>query len=246
MIKRKPQNDLTGKRFGILTVIKYLGKVNGRAGMWKCLCDCGKETNVNSSTLKRKHTKSCGCWKQNYKSLVGKQINLFTVLEKVGPTKNGKYCIYKCECKCGNIVERSSRSLASPRIKSCGCLRIEKGVAPLAPGESGLNDIFQNYKRNAKNRNLPFDLTKDEFKKLSKENCHYCGTTPSQISNVSINGRYLYNGIDRLNSQIGYLTSNVVTCCKTCNIAKNTMNQNEFLNWINKVYDYQNKSTNPS
>lgn len=241
MTKRKPQQNLVGQRFHLLVVKEYLGKVDGLAGMWKCLCDCGNETRANSSSLKRNHTKSCGCWTHNYNSLVGKQINYFTVLEKVGAV--GKYALYKCLCKCGNIVERSSRNLASPRIKSCGCLRIQLGTAPLAPGESGFNDLFNKYKRNAKTRDVIFDLSKDEFRRLTKENCSYCGIAPSQISNISINGKYIYNGVDRIDSNLSYINSNVVACCKTCNIAKKDMSRCEFLTWIKKVYDHQNKSS---
>lgn len=52
--------DLTGKRFGRLTVTEYAGK---RAGMhrWRCICDCGRETVVGQSLLKSGKTKSCGC-----------------------------------------------------------------------------------------------------------------------------------------------------------------------------------------
>ena len=49
---------------------------------------------------------------------------------------------------------------------------------------------------------------------------------------------YKYSGIDRVNSEKGYVKNNVVPCCKVCNIAKHNMSQNDFFNWINKVYNY--------
>ena len=52
--------DLTGKKFGRLTVIER-AKNKGKSTMWLCKCDCGNETIVNGSSLKKDLTKSCGC-----------------------------------------------------------------------------------------------------------------------------------------------------------------------------------------
>lgn len=53
--------DLTGQRFGRLTVIERANTGKPR-GWWKCLCDCGNETIVQSDSLRRGSTKSCGCY----------------------------------------------------------------------------------------------------------------------------------------------------------------------------------------
>jgi hypothetical protein len=63
--------DLTGKRFGKLTVINrtenYINTFSGRVRvMWLCKCDCGKETIVASGELKRGDTKSCGCLSESF------------------------------------------------------------------------------------------------------------------------------------------------------------------------------------
>lgn len=54
----KPQNpiDLSGRRFGRLGVIEYLGQ-----GLWSCLCDCGQTSTVRGSLLRKGATRSCGC-----------------------------------------------------------------------------------------------------------------------------------------------------------------------------------------
>ena len=53
--------DLTGQRFGRLTVIERSGKVTkGCSVYWKCICDCGNETIVARNNLRR-NTNSCGC-----------------------------------------------------------------------------------------------------------------------------------------------------------------------------------------
>ena len=53
--------DLTGQRFGRLTVISYAGIDNNKKTLWNCVCDCGSDTVVRSNILRRGLTKSCGC-----------------------------------------------------------------------------------------------------------------------------------------------------------------------------------------
>ena len=65
--------DLTGQRFGKLTVIRKDEKqkrTSDRSCLWLCKCDCGNEIIVKSSNLKNGYTKSCGCLrKEKYKNL---------------------------------------------------------------------------------------------------------------------------------------------------------------------------------
>lgn len=52
--------DLTGQRFGKLTVIG-IGTRKNNAIVWECQCDCGNVTTVRGSNLTSGLTKSCGC-----------------------------------------------------------------------------------------------------------------------------------------------------------------------------------------
>lgn len=52
--------DLTGLRFGRLTVTSHHGK-SGNRQLWKCLCDCGSEKIAAGGNLKFGGTQSCGC-----------------------------------------------------------------------------------------------------------------------------------------------------------------------------------------
>lgn len=62
----RPINDLTGKRFNFLTVIKLSDKKTSNGGvLWDCLCDCGKTTTVVGSSLLNEDTKSCGCYRSS-------------------------------------------------------------------------------------------------------------------------------------------------------------------------------------
>lgn len=55
-------NDITGQRFGRLTVTG-LDPVRSSTGScrWICNCDCGRSTVVQTENIKRGHTTSCGC-----------------------------------------------------------------------------------------------------------------------------------------------------------------------------------------
>lgn len=50
--------DLTGKKFGALTVIGLKGVINSRR-IWRCVCDCGNLREIREDSLK-KYTRSCG------------------------------------------------------------------------------------------------------------------------------------------------------------------------------------------
>lgn len=54
-------DDLTGRKFGRLTVIGLSPKMSGRKSYWVCVCECGKKKVVRSDLLKSKNTQSCGC-----------------------------------------------------------------------------------------------------------------------------------------------------------------------------------------
>lgn len=51
--------DLTGQKFGKLTVISRAENTIGDKAKWKCLCECGNIAYVTTNDLKKQH--SCGC-----------------------------------------------------------------------------------------------------------------------------------------------------------------------------------------
>jgi hypothetical protein len=58
----KFDEDMTGKKFHRLTVLRYLGRPpRGSGSWWECQCECGTVTNVTAPYLRFGHTKSCGC-----------------------------------------------------------------------------------------------------------------------------------------------------------------------------------------
>ena len=128
--------DLTGQKFGKLTVLSFEGIDKNRQSLWKVKCSCEKETEfiVNCNSLTTGNTSSCGCngseirIKRAEKEMIGKTFGKLTVLERVPGKRKEDNFVWKCECSCDNhtIVEVDTRSLTDFRKTSCGCL-ISKG-----------------------------------------------------------------------------------------------------------------------
>lgn len=169
--------------------------------------------------------------------LTGHKFGKLTVLERSTPFENYNRVFWVCKCDCGNILNVSSNSLKTGNTKSCGCSRKK-----LLDGESSLNKVFRGYKSNAKNRNINFEIKKEFFKKITKKNCYYCNSEPSnyRLEEHDISG-YVYNGIDRLDNNIGYTEENCVPCCSDCNTMKMDLSRQDFLSWVERVYNHSIK-----
>ena len=98
-------NDLTGKKFGKLTVIGYSHKDNKkcRSGYWetiyywKCECDCGNVVIVRANNLKTGNTKSCGCYRREI--MLKKNKFAFPVLDTSGISITEEYEKFDEEAK---------------------------------------------------------------------------------------------------------------------------------------------------
>lgn len=109
--------------------------------------------------------------------------------------------------------------------------------------------LFNQCIRGAKIRKHQFNLTFDNFINIITNNCHYCGEPPTKPTSKILISRghvneppFYYNGIDRIDSKIGYDINNCVPCCSSCNYMKHTASQDEFLNQIGKIYKHLNLS----
>lgn len=86
--------DLTGRRFGRLTVVSRAE--NGAAGSsrWLCKCDCGGETIAFGHSLKGGRTQSCGCLRRE---------RIVESTTKHGDSHNRLYAIWQgMKRRCGN------------------------------------------------------------------------------------------------------------------------------------------------
>lgn len=65
------RKDLTGQRFGRLTVLERAPNIK-RYTAWLCVCDCGTRTVVRTDHLSVGHSQSCGCFNRERVTTHGK------------------------------------------------------------------------------------------------------------------------------------------------------------------------------
>lgn len=178
-------DDLTGKRFGRLTVIYREENSKSGNSMWKCKCDCGNETVVPACRLRSGKTKSCGCFRKEFHQVKGSskkktlQKNKKTILEtKYKPYKDisgqrfGRLTVIRylditerkkknknwlCRCDCGEYTTANASILKCGTKKSCGCLAIENSRRPRKHGMSKTRiwNIYQGMVKRCNNKEEP-------------------------------------------------------------------------------------------
>lgn len=127
-----PKNfiDMTGwimKEHGIQdskwTVLHYSGEKK-----WHCLCECGREKDVNAQSLRRGLSKSCGECNRIAPNLIdetGNKYGYLTVLEPDIQSSKDGHKKWICQCKCGKICSVKGKELRNGHTSSCGCLQSE-------------------------------------------------------------------------------------------------------------------------
>lgn len=184
--------------------------------------------------------------------LTNKKYGKLTVLGQSAIRGNKNQIKWDCICECGNSHTTTGECLRSGKTKSCGCLRNQE---PLNKIQDRTLAIWKYLyastilKRNKK-RGVDGDISLEDFILYSQKPCHYCGLENSNFakdrrggskyhkSKYTSNTIIEFNGLDRLDSSKGYLSTNVVSCCKYCNTAKNIMSVEDFMKFIKRVYDH--------
>lgn len=116
------KTDLTGQRFGMLTVLAPTAERKRGAVVWQCRCDCGKELLVESRRLKPGIIHSCGCEDiPAARDLTGRRFGHLTVLGKTERRSANRNILWRCQCDCGSTVEVARDKLLSGGCTSCGC-----------------------------------------------------------------------------------------------------------------------------
>ncbi len=166
MAKRKPHKDLTGQRFGRLTVLKYLGE-----SKWLCQCECGNYSSPKGYNLTNGITKSCGCLQRD---IVSKQST------KHGMADTRIYKIWR------NMKQRCSNPNATKYEIYGG-----KGIKVCDEWLKFMN--FYNWSiANGYNDNLSIDRI-DGDKDYTPENCRWV-TYKVQGNNTEQNHILTYRG----------------------------------------------------
>lgn len=220
--------DLTGQRFGRLIVLERVDPPSHvkdkHYTYWKCQCDCGNITVVRRDALLNGSTQSCGCIHdeisgERMKKMFTKDYRRYdennNLIEKFCPT-------------CGRwllpVEFLSSKSVLDGYSYECKECYMHS-----------TRNRYNSYKGSAKHRKLEFSLTLDNFEEITSRPCIYCG---------GYNGDYFgkqFNGIDRIDSQSGYILNNCAPCCQTCNVMKSDLTIKNWMDHMTLILNYYSR-----
>jgi len=112
-----PREDLIGKTFGELTVLRRFPGTKTTSPMAECLCTCGRTIITSTWHLKSEHTQTCGhCDDLN----PGDKFGVVTILYQVD--SKGEHSCYRYKCICGREKEAVRTSFITGGTCSCGCV----------------------------------------------------------------------------------------------------------------------------
>ena len=164
--------EMFNKKFGRLTVIEFVGSKNKRR-MWKCQCECGNITIVDTNSLTTGNTTSCGC---KHKELYQKHS---IEMKKHGMRNTRLYhCWIDMRQRCNNPKNKCFKYYGERGIKVCE--------------EWNNSTNFINW---ALSNGYKDDLTLDRIdvnKDYSPSNCRWV-TIKEQANNKRNNVLYTYN-----------------------------------------------------
>lgn len=239
--------SMVGCKFGRLTVLRYGHHNKHQQIMWWCRCDCGNERAISGASLRNGRARSCGCIAREKSISIGQRFGRLVVRNglHVGKDRNRHWM---CQCDCGRTVVCHGMNLKRGHTQSCGCLRRE--VSARSPGgkimpnhRAVLNKLYHAYARNcALKRKLDFELSRAQFETLVQQPCVYCGVTGSNVIPCpSCPEGFRYNGLDRVNNELGYIAANVVPCCWECNQSKLDRSKEAFISHAIRIVAWQSK-----
>lgn len=205
--------DLTGQRFGKLTVVSRAKSKIDSSGkprtMWNCHCDCGNDIVVLADYLKQSKCPSCGCEATKNKIIknrvnnIGQKFGRLTIVDILWDAKPTKAI---CKCDCGNNYIGSKADIVSGHTQSCGCLQSENTSKANTKDWTGhISDYGVEF--------LYQDCMNENGQWMWKCKCGLCGNLftalPAKINNghitscgcriQSANEEYIYNLLNELN-----------------------------------------------
>lgn len=129
------KEKMLNKKFGKLTILRYLGKSERGDNLWQCKCDCGEIVVGRTANVDKPNS---GCRKCKIASgdrsqkmrtyLLGKKFGRLTVTDYAGKNRFLQV-MWKCKCDCGNETIVRSSSLISGDSQSCGCYSRDRFVS---------------------------------------------------------------------------------------------------------------------
>lgn len=163
----------------------------------------------------------------------GALIVLGTAPGRMGP-KGFLQATSAVRCDCGKELVVINHVLRCRNTTSCGCKIHRKN-----PDSIWIRIRLQ-IENNARKRGLTMPLSNAQLRIICSLPCLYCGMIGSNRMKGRRGGRstpeliHAYNGIDRVDSTLGYVLGNIVPCCRSCNRSKSNASLTDFLGWLRR------------
>lgn len=118
---------------------------------------------------------------ENYKQFEFVEMKGVKILDCINPESPPFHRKFNAICLCGeprivlqkNIIYRNKLRCKKCGWKSCGQYNRKE--------DAGLNSVILSYKKSAEKRGIRFNISKEDFRKLSSQNCYYCDSPPYQF-----------------------------------------------------------------
>lgn len=162
---------------------------------------------------------------------------LLTTISVVGKTKNG-ILRWLCKCTCGKEFVTLTTMIKNGRTKSCGCWRARKRNHAWK-GYCGISGArVSEIRLRARKHNMDFTLTPEFLWNLWVKQNQICAISGLPID-LDISA-----SVDRIDSKLGYIQSNVWWVHKDINKMKMDIPLNQFLTYCQIISSHNKEPSN--
>lgn len=189
----------------------------------KTCLKCLKTLNISAFTINRQKTDQLSDYcKQCHATIIKNSTNKTKALNKeklLSNTLNQPELKKRCRI-CKTLKPITSEYFYIDLTRSDGFNSGCKDCFKIL--QKSPNRIYNFIKSQAKQRNIVFNLSRDEYKQISSMPCFYCGSKTD-------------GWLDRKDNNSIYDINSVVSSCKLCNRMKYTLHHKDFINHAIKI-----------
>lgn len=225
-------NDLSGLKFGLLSVVGRSNEKSSRGVVWRCECECGGVKNVASTDLKSGNVKSCGCISKNGLA-IGQKLRKSSSINHTCPS-----CSIEFKVKPSRLA-RSSYVCCSMacREKYLSINQEKRGrYKKRTEVERFFDEKSTRLKMSARKRSKDYsDGVNGSFlTKLWEKQKGRCFYTNIEM-NFNPEDKLRLVSVDRIDNKIGYLEENIVLCTYAFNSFKFNLEHQEIIDFVNMI-----------
>jgi hypothetical protein len=156
------------------------------------------------------------------KDRTGQKFGKLTAIKFVKTNYKG-HAIWLFSCDCGGEKEVEANRVACGNTTSCGCRLLEGQYDTIE------NMAFRQHKQNSKYRKYEWFLTLEEYLKIARTPCAYCGKFSTR-KNYATGATLNLNSVDRINNEPYYRVENCQSVCFAHQRLKSSFSHEDFLN----------------